>query len=80
MADSVRPAPRLFSRGSWAESSRIADILRKETLGGALLLVATLLALGMGELPLVRGLRVPAALDVRPRSAAPAADPAQWAG
>ncbi|WP_414731733.1 Na+/H+ antiporter NhaA, partial [Williamsia sp.] len=35
----------LFARGSWSEASRIADILRKETIGGALLLVATVVAL-----------------------------------
>lgn len=32
---------RLFGRGSWPEASRIADILRQETLGGVLLLIAT---------------------------------------
>ena len=36
---------RLFRRGSWPEASRIADILRQETLGGALLLFATLAAI-----------------------------------
>ncbi len=36
---------RLFSRGSWAETQRIGDVLRKETVGGALLLGATVLAL-----------------------------------
>jgi NhaA family Na+:H+ antiporter len=36
---------RLFARGSWAETSRIADILRKETVGGVLLLAGTVLAL-----------------------------------
>lgn len=43
----VRPAriPNLFSRGSWPEASRIAEILRKETIGGALLMVAALVAL-----------------------------------
>ncbi len=30
----------LFARGSWAETSRITSILRKETVGGALLLMA----------------------------------------
>jgi Na+:H+ antiporter, NhaA family len=35
---------RLFGRGSWPEASRIADILRRETLGGVLLLVATVAA------------------------------------
>ncbi|HST83626.1 MAG TPA: Na+/H+ antiporter NhaA [Kineosporiaceae bacterium] len=36
---------RLFSRGTWTETRRIGDVLRKETVGGALLLVATVLAL-----------------------------------
>ena len=31
---------RLFSRGSWPETERIADLLRKETVGGAMLLIA----------------------------------------
>ncbi len=36
---------RVFGRGSWAEASRIAEILRQETLGGALLLIATVAAI-----------------------------------
>lgn len=36
---------RLFDRGSWPEASRIADILRQETIGGALLIAAAVLAL-----------------------------------
>ena len=39
------PRSALLSRGSWTEDSRIAHILRKETVGGALLLVATVIAL-----------------------------------
>jgi NhaA family Na+:H+ antiporter len=35
----------LLSRGSWAEARRIADVLRKETIGGALLLAGALVAL-----------------------------------
>ncbi|ORB57329.1 Na+/H+ antiporter NhaA [Mycolicibacterium rhodesiae] len=35
----------LFARGSWSETSRISTILRKETVGGALLLVAAAIAL-----------------------------------
>ena len=35
----------LFGRGSWPEASRIGDILRKETLGGALLIFATAAAI-----------------------------------
>jgi len=36
---------RLFARGSWSESRRITTILRKETIGGAVLLAAAALAL-----------------------------------
>ncbi len=36
---------KVFHRGSWPEVSRIAEILRHETVGGALLLCATVLAL-----------------------------------
>ncbi len=35
----------LFSRGSWREVSRIADVLRAETVGGALLVGAAVVAL-----------------------------------
>ncbi|MEV4347139.1 Na+/H+ antiporter NhaA [Actinoplanes sp. NPDC049596] len=37
--------PRFLSRGSWPEARRIADVLRKETIGGALLLIGTVIAL-----------------------------------
>jgi Na+:H+ antiporter, NhaA family len=43
--NSDQPRAALFARGSWSEASRIADILRKETIGGAILLVATVVAL-----------------------------------
>jgi Na+:H+ antiporter, NhaA family len=36
---------RLFARRSWSETTRIADILRRETVGGVLLVVAAALAL-----------------------------------
>jgi NhaA family Na+:H+ antiporter len=42
---------RLFDRGSWAEASRIADILRTETTGGALLLLAAVAALVWANSP-----------------------------
>jgi NhaA family Na+:H+ antiporter len=45
MSDASRPPVNVFGRGSWPEASRIADILRKETIGGALLLVGALIAL-----------------------------------
>ena len=41
----------IFARGSWAETRRIADILRKETVGGALLLVAAAIALVWANSP-----------------------------
>lgn len=48
----VEPGKRtLLSRGTWAESSRVSDILRKETVGGALLLVATVVALVWANSP-----------------------------
>nr|WP_245806299.1 Na+/H+ antiporter NhaA [Cryptosporangium aurantiacum] len=39
------PALRLLAPGSWPEARRIADILRRETIGGALLLIAAVSAL-----------------------------------
>ena len=36
---------RLLSRGSWTETERIAEVLRRETFGGALLMAATVVAL-----------------------------------
>jgi Na+:H+ antiporter, NhaA family len=40
----ARSSP-LFARGSWPETARIADILRRETVGGVLLVSAAALAL-----------------------------------
>ncbi|MBW6437141.1 Na+/H+ antiporter NhaA [Actinoplanes hulinensis] len=45
MPDDSRPSPIVLSRGSWAEARRIADVLRKETVGGVLLLAGALIAL-----------------------------------
>src|SRR3954466_12088407 len=42
---------RLFGRGAWSEASRIADILRRETISGVLLLAAALLALVWANSP-----------------------------
>ncbi|MDD7940992.1 Na+/H+ antiporter NhaA [Actinomycetospora lutea] len=41
----TRSTPRLFARRSWAETRRIGDILRRETVGGVLLLVGAGVAL-----------------------------------
>ena len=45
MTDADRRRTSLFARRSWGETSRIAAILRKETVGGALLLGGALIAL-----------------------------------
>jgi Na+/H+ antiporter NhaA len=50
-----RPRTRLLARGSWGEASRIADVLRRETVGGLLLLAASVAALVWATRP--RGLR-----------------------
>jgi len=39
------PKPPILRRGSWPEVSRLADILRRETIGGILLIVAAAAAL-----------------------------------
>lgn len=47
-----RSTPReLFARGSWTEASRVSTILRKETVGGALLLLGTVVALAWANSP-----------------------------
>ncbi|GEN78960.1 Na+/H+ antiporter NhaA [Actinotalea fermentans] len=52
MADATQ---NLIPRRSWAETRRISEILRKETVGGALLLVATVLALAWANSPWAEG-------------------------
>ena len=51
---STRPPdapPPLFARGSYLEDSRLAGVLRRETVGGALLLVAAVVALVWANSP-----------------------------
>ncbi|MBB5775990.1 Na+/H+ antiporter NhaA [Nonomuraea jabiensis] len=71
--------PRLFNRSTWPEARRIADILRKETIGGALLLAAALTALIWANSPWAQTYQ-----DLRAIEAGPAAlhlnlDLATWA-
>ncbi|WP_269938288.1 Na+/H+ antiporter NhaA [Arthrobacter sp. HY1533] len=47
--------PSIFSRGSYGESVRISAILRSETVGGALLLAATIIALVWANSPWADG-------------------------
>jgi Na+:H+ antiporter, NhaA family len=49
-----QPTPlrrRLFTRGSWLESSRIAEVLRAETVGGLLLITGAVVALVWANSP-----------------------------
>lgn len=41
----TRAAARLFTRGSWPETKRLTEVLRQETVGGVLLLIAAAAAL-----------------------------------
>jgi Na+:H+ antiporter, NhaA family len=75
-----RSAPRLFGRGSWPEVSRIADILRTETVGGALLVGAAAIALVWANSPwsgIYEGL---SELQVGPAALHLDLTLAQWAG
>ncbi|MFB9449287.1 Na+/H+ antiporter NhaA [Dactylosporangium vinaceum] len=71
----------MFGRGSWLEARRIGDVLRTETIGGALLLAAAVVAMIWANSPwsasydTVRGYRVgPAGLHLDLSIAAWAAD------
>jgi len=46
-----RPARTVLGRGSWSEASRIADVLRQETVGGMLLVIGALVALVWANSP-----------------------------
>ena len=48
---SMQPPTRLFGRGSWTETQRIASVLRRETVGGALLLIGAAIALAWANSP-----------------------------
>ena len=49
------PTAPLFSRGSWPEASRITALLRRETVGGVLLIVGALIALVWANTPWAGG-------------------------
>ena len=58
----------LFSRGSAEESTRVADILRKETVGGALLLLAAVAAMVWANSPASDSYQALRELEVGPKS------------
>jgi Na+:H+ antiporter, NhaA family len=47
----VTTSASLFDRGSWSEARRIAGVLRKETVGGVLLMIGALIALVWANTP-----------------------------
>ena len=55
MTSAPRQSPRVLGRGSWLETRRIADVLRKETIGGALLLAGAVVALIWANSPWAGG-------------------------
>ncbi|MCR6490992.1 Na+/H+ antiporter NhaA [Cellulomonas sp. P24] len=81
MTDTSRRVPRVFGRGSWPEVVRIADILRQETIGGALLMAGAVVALVWSNSPWADGYATvrdatfgPAALHLELSASAWAAD------
>ncbi|GAA1853670.1 Na+/H+ antiporter NhaA [Asanoa iriomotensis] len=73
------PQNRLFGRGSRVEARRIADILRTETAGGVLLLVAAVTALVWANSPWSEGYRSLSAVELGPASWHLDLTLAQWA-
>jgi NhaA family Na+:H+ antiporter len=74
-----RPARHLFGRGSWPEARRIADILRAETVGGALLLGAAVLALLWANSPWSGAYRALSEVTIGPHALHLDLTLAQWA-
>jgi Na+:H+ antiporter, NhaA family len=58
----------LLARGSWSEAKRFAEILRKETVGGVLLLLAAAAALGWANSPWAAAYRSLSEFAVGPAS------------
>ncbi|MBM9467234.1 Na+/H+ antiporter NhaA [Nakamurella leprariae] len=81
--DQSRPTgpdrPHLLSRGSWPEARRIAALLRQETVGGALLLVATVIAVVWANSPWAQSYFDLAAVSFGPAALHLDLTVAQWA-
>lgn len=71
--------PRLFTRGSWPESKRLAEILRRETVGGILLLFAAGAALGWANSPWAPAYRALSEFTIGPESLHLRLSVASWA-
>jgi len=62
------PTEPILGRGSWAETARLTEVLRNETVGGALVLVATVIALVWANSPLAGAYHQLRELQVGPES------------
>jgi NhaA family Na+:H+ antiporter len=70
---------RMFTRGSWSESKRLAEILRRETVGGILLLFAAGAALGWANSPWAPAYRALSEFTIGPESLHLRLSLASWA-
>lgn len=70
---------RLFSRGSWPEARRIADLLRLETVGGVVMLCAALVGLAWANSPWAPVYESLRAVEVGPESLHLRLSLAEWA-
>lgn len=62
------PLRQLLSRPSWPEAQRVRDLLRKETVGGILLLSGTVIALVWANSPIKESYRTVAHYEIGPSS------------
>lgn len=74
-----RPRLRLLSRGSWPEAKHVADVLRRETVGGVLLLIAGGVALGWANSPWAASYRAISEFSIGPESLHLQLNLATWA-
>jgi Na+:H+ antiporter, NhaA family len=75
----ARPSLPLLGRGTWREVSRIAEVLRAETVGGILLVVAAAIALALANSPWGDAYRALSELRVGPAALHLDLTLAQWA-
>lgn len=80
MNNAPQPKATLFRRGSWWETRRIAEVLRQETIGGALLLAAAVVALAWANSPWSAAYESLRTLTVGPSAWHLDLDLAAWAG
>jgi len=74
-----RSGPRLFGRGSWPEVSRVTEVLRRETVGGMLLLAAAGAALAWANSPWAPAYRALSEFTVGPEALHLRLSLASWA-